>query len=108
MKRDLNVTQGSGNIFADLRLPNAEEHLLKAQIVTMIAATVKSRGLPQVAVARIIGVTQPDVSKILRGNFEGFSLERLLSFLMALGHNVKMCIEPANENYAPGHLRVAL
>lgn len=101
------VTRGSGNIFADLGLPGAEDHLLKAQIVLVIGDTIRRQGLTQAAVARRMGVAQPDVSKLLKGRFDGFSLERLLGFLLALGHGIKIEVEPASEDRRAGQLRLA-
>ncbi|MGH6960229.1 MAG: helix-turn-helix domain-containing protein [Dongiaceae bacterium] len=75
---------GSGNVFADVGLPDAELHLLKAEIVNRIDDILKERRLTQAAAARLMGISQPDVSKMLRGLFRGFSLERLLLFLAAL------------------------
>ena len=103
------VTSSSGNIFADLGLPNADEHLFKAQIVAIIDASIRGRQLTQAAAAQRMGLKQPDVSKLLKGRYEGFSLERLFYFLMMLGHELKLEVAeaPANDDYAPGHLRLA-
>ncbi len=85
---------GSGNVFKDLGLPNAEEHLVKAQLVYKIDAILKDRGLTQVQAGKLFGVPQPDVSKMLRGEFRQFSVERLLRFLVALNHDVEIVIKP--------------
>jgi len=74
---------GIRNVFKDLGLPNAEEHLVKAQLVFKIDRIMKDRGLKQVEAADLFGVRQPDVSKMLRGDFRQFSVERLLRFLVA-------------------------
>ena len=63
---------GSGNIFADIGLPNAEEHLLKAALVVQLHRLIKARKLTQTAAAKIAGIKQPDLSNILRGHFQGF------------------------------------
>jgi predicted XRE-type DNA-binding protein len=85
---------GSRNVFKDLGLPNAEEHLVKAQLVFKIDAILKDRGLTQVEAGKLFGVPQPDVSKMLRGEFRQFSVERLLRFLVALNHDVEIVIKP--------------
>ena len=85
---------GSRNVFKDLGLPNAEEHLVKAQLVYKIDIIMKERGLKQAETARILGVKQPDVSKMLRGEFRQFSVERLLRFLVALDQDVEIVIKP--------------
>ncbi len=82
MKRKKYET-GIRNVFKDLGLPNAEEHLVKAQLVFKIDRIMKDRGLEQVEAADLFGVRQPDVSKMLRGDFRQFSVERLLRFLVA-------------------------
>jgi predicted XRE-type DNA-binding protein len=85
---------GSGNVFKDLGIPNAEEHLVKAQLVFKIDTIMKDRGLKQAEAADLLGVKQPDVSKMLRGDFKQFSVERLLRFLVALDHDVEIVVRP--------------
>ena len=77
--------RGSGNVFADLRLPDADAHLLKAQLVTRIDDVVRRRGLKQAEAAKLLALSQPDVSRLLRGSFREYSMERLLRLLTALG-----------------------
>ncbi len=92
---------GSGNVFRDIGVPNAEEHLVKAQLVFKIDAILKKRGLRQVEAAELFGVRQPDVSKMLRGEFRQFSVERLLRFLVALDQDVEIVVKPhRNRNDA--------
>jgi len=85
---------GSGNVFKDLGLPNAEEHLVKAQLVFKIDTIMKKRRLKQVEAAALFGIRQPDVSKMLRGDFRQFSVERLLRFLVALDQDVHIVVKP--------------
>jgi predicted XRE-type DNA-binding protein len=85
---------GSRNVFKDLGLPNAEEHLVKAQLVFKISAILKQRRLKQVEAADLLGIRQPDVSKMLRGEFRQFSVERLLRFLVALNQDVEIVVKP--------------
>ena len=93
---------GSRNIFKDLGLPNAEEHLVKAQLVFKIDTIMKKRHLKQVEAAALFGIRQPDVSKMLRGDFRQFSVERLLRFLVALGQDVHIVVKPHyNRKNAP-------
>ena len=98
---------GSDNVFADLGLPNAEEHLVKASLVYKIDALIKQRGLKQIEAAELLGVKQPDVSKMLRGDFRQFSVERLLRFLIALGQDVEIVVKPPSKAGSPPTLRVA-
>ena len=85
---------GSGNVFKDLGIPNAEEHLVKAQLVIKIDTIMKQRRLKRAAAADLLGIKQPDVSKMLRGAFGQFSVERLLRFLVALNQDVEIVVKP--------------
>ena len=95
---------GGDNVFADIGLPNAGEHLVKAQLVVKIDRLMKERGLKQSAAAALFGVRQPDVSKMLRGDFRQFSVERLMRFLVALGQDVEIVVKPAGGSRAPSLL----
>ena len=102
-----NIEQGSGNVFADLGLPNAELHLLKADLVSSIDEIVRRRRLTQVEAARLLGLSQPDVSRLLRGNFREYSVERLLRLLMALGRDVDIVIRKPASPQNQGKLTIA-
>lgn len=91
-KKTVEVERGSGNVFADLGLPNAEEHQLKAQLVGSIHDVIRSRKLTQSAAAALLGLSQPDVSRLLRGQFRDYSLERLLRLLTALDRDVDIVV----------------
>jgi predicted XRE-type DNA-binding protein len=107
MKKKLDYEVGSGNVFADIGLPNAQEHLVKAQLVYKIDGLMKARGLKQVAAAKLFRVKQPDVSKMLRGDFRQFSVERLMRFLVALGQDVEIVVKPHRGTRQPPGLSVA-
>lgn len=107
MKKKVEFEVGSGNVFADIGLPNSEEHLIKASLVFKIDHLMKQRGLKQVEAAKLFGVTQPDVSKLLRGEFRQFSVERLLRFLVALGQDVDIVVRPHKGRRDRAQLRVA-
>jgi predicted XRE-type DNA-binding protein len=85
---------GSGNIFADLGLPNPEEHQLKAALVVQLHRLIKARKLTQTASAKLIGIKQPDLSNILRGHYQGFSIERLMRMLTAFDQDVEITVRP--------------
>jgi len=89
-RKNQTVTRGSGNIFADLGLPDADEHMLKARVVMFIDKRIAQLGLTQQAAANRMGISQSDVSKMLRGRFENFSLERLLRLVRLLGSDVEI------------------
>ena len=83
-RRVAHVTEGSGNVFADLGLPNAEQELLKAQLTLQIYAILKHSGMTQVEIAKILGVRQLQVSLLMRNRAGNFSVGRLMDFLTAL------------------------
>ncbi len=95
----------SGNVFADLGLPDAEEHLVKAGLVLKIGKTIRARGMTQAEAAAALGIDQPKVSALLLGQFRGYSVERLMRFLVALGHDVEIVVRPKRRG--PAQLRVA-
>ncbi len=98
---------GRSNVFQDIGVPNAEEHFVKAQLVFKIDRIMKKRGMKQVQAAGLFGVRQPDVSKMLHGEFRQVSVERLLRFLVALDQDVEIVVKPhRSRNNAPA-LRVA-
>ena len=95
MKKKVRVTENSGKVLADIGLPDAAEHSIKADLVLALAARIKSRGLTQTNAASLLGLAQSDVSKLLRGHFAGYSYERLFGYLIALGMNVRIEVSEA-------------
>ena len=93
MKKKIAVTRGSTNVFADLGYTNSEEMLAKAQLVSRISDLIKQRRLTQSEAATLLGVDQPNVSRLLRGQLGGFSYERLLKFLNALGCDIEIIVK---------------
>ncbi len=89
---DTRIEPGSGNVFADLGRPDAETHLLKADLVARIDQIIRERRLTQAHAADLLGISQPDVSRLLRGNFRDYSVERLLRLLTNLGRDVEITI----------------
>ena len=84
-------------MFADIGVPNAEEHFVKAKLVFKIQTIMKRRSLTQAAAAGLFGVKQPDVSKMVRGEFRQFSVERLMRFLVALNQDVEIVVRPHRD-----------
>jgi predicted XRE-type DNA-binding protein len=95
MKKKPVSTKSSGNVFADIGLPDAEVSLVKADLIINIASLIKKKGLTQAQAAKIMGIAQPDVSKLMRGHFTGFSYERIFGFLTALGEKVTIEVRQA-------------
>ena len=78
-------------------MPNAEEHLVKAQLVFKIDTILKKQRMKQTEAAALFGVRQPDISKMLRGEFRQFSVERLLRFLVKLDQDVEIVVKPHRD-----------
>jgi predicted XRE-type DNA-binding protein len=94
VKKNIDFEVGSGNVFRDIGLRNPEQHLIKAQLTLKIDRIMKKKGMKQGDAAKLFGVKQPDISKLLRGDFRQFSVERLLRFLVALGQDVEIVVKP--------------
>jgi predicted XRE-type DNA-binding protein len=91
---DVIVEESTGNVFADLGLPEADQLLAKAELVRTIRVLIERRSLTQTDAARLLGTTQPKVSDLFRGRLDGFSMERLYRFLNALGQDVQIVVRP--------------
>ena len=94
------ITTSSGNVFADMGLPDAEELHTKVRLGAAICRIVERRGLTQAQVAAALDINQPKVSALLHYKLEGFSVERLMRFLTALGHDVEIVIRPRPRAHA--------
>ena len=101
----LKQEHSTGNVFADLGLADAGEHLIKAGLVVRIDRIIRQRKLTQAAAAKLMGIDQPKISAMLGGRFRGYSVERLMRFLVALGHDVEIVVKPRRRSRA--ELRVA-
>jgi predicted XRE-type DNA-binding protein len=97
-------TKSSGNVFADLGLPDAEELRAKADLAYQIGQIIDERDLTQDEAADLLGIDQPKVSALRRGRLSGFSMERLYRFLNALGKDVEIVVRPSSQ--AQGHATV--
>ena len=108
MKEEIEVFQGSENVFVDMGLPDAEEMLVKAQLSFQINEIIKKSHMTQAKAAEILGIDQPKVSALARGKLSGFSLERLFHFLNALGRDVQIVVKPKPRSRQQAHLSVAV
>jgi predicted XRE-type DNA-binding protein len=106
-RSELDYTVSSGNVFADLGLPNPEEALAKAELANKIIELIRERRLTQVQAAKVLGVDQPKVSALLRGNLTGFSLERLMRFLLRLGQDIRITVQASPHPHAQARVLVA-
>jgi predicted XRE-type DNA-binding protein len=100
------VNASSGNVFADIGLPEPEEELTKAQLASHIRQAIKRRRLTQVAAAALMGVDQPKVSALFNGRLANFSSDRLMRLLTALGQDVDITVRTKPRNRAHGRVRV--
>jgi len=98
---------GSGNVFADLGFPNPEEEQFKADLVLQFIRAMRQRGLTQARAAKLLGVSQSNVSHLVRGHYEDFSIDRLLRFLTALGVDVEIVLTPTERAHGGTRVRVA-
>jgi len=106
-ERERDYTISSGNVFADLGLPNPEEALAKAELANKIIVLIRKRELTQVQAAKLLGVDQPKVSALLRGNLVGFSLERLMRFLLRLGQDINITVQASPRSRPQARVLVA-
>ena len=97
-------TKGSGNIFADLGLPNAEEHLLKAALIVELKRLIAQRDLTQNETAKLVEMKQPDLSKLLRGNFKLVSVEKLMRMMTAFEQDVEIRLKPHRKRGEAGRI----
>ncbi len=88
----------SGNVFADLGLENPEEELTKAKLVWEIELIIKKKRMTQVEAAKVMGINQPKVSALIRRKLDGFSVERLIHFLNALGQDIDIIVRPKPQS----------
>ena len=101
-KKKIDYELSSGNVFADIGLPNPEELLAKADLASQINDIIKEKKLTQIDAAKLLGVDQPKISLLAQGKLSGFSLERLFKFLNILGQNITIKVsktktrKPAN------------
>jgi predicted XRE-type DNA-binding protein len=93
------VKAGSGNVFRDLGFPHPERERVKARLTLQIYRLIKDRGLTQTAAGEILGIKQPHVSGLMRGQSGNFSVERLMDFLTALGQDVEITVRPTRKGH---------
>jgi predicted XRE-type DNA-binding protein len=102
---DISITPSSGNVFADLGLPDANELMIKSTLVIKINTIIEKRHLSQVQAAELLGVAQPKISALQNGKLRGFSLEKLCHMLTRLGRDVDIIVTPRKKAGA-GQVRV--
>ena len=88
------IERGSGNVFADLGMPDAAERQTKTRLALVLNRIIKDQALKQVDAARLLGVPQPKVSALVNYRLDGFSVEKLMAFIVALGRDVEIIVRP--------------
>ena len=91
------IERGTGNVFADLGLPDAGERQTKTRLALALNRIIKEQGLKQVDTAKKLGVPQPKVSALVNYRLDGFSVEKLMAFIVALGLDVEIIVRPARD-----------
>jgi predicted XRE-type DNA-binding protein len=104
MARQMKVEAGSGNIFADLGLPDAGSHLLKAQIVSELYRLTTVKKMTQAQIGKRLGITQPEVSRLFKGHFREYSIERLMEFLVSLDRDIEIVVRPRKRAGKAGRI----
>lgn len=98
--------QGTGNVYADLGREDAEEMLVKAKLATKIGEIIKARRWTQQEAANVLGLSQPKLSKMLRGQFRGISEAKMLDCLTRLGRDVQIIVGPPRRKVSVGQVEV--
>ena len=104
MVRKIEIEKGSDNIFADLGLPDAEAHFLKAQIVSEIYRLCTERKLTQFRAGILMSISQPEVSRMFKGNFREYSIDRLMGFLTSFDRDVEIVVKPRKKAGKAGRI----
>lgn len=100
-------TISSGNVYEDMGYEDSAEMRMKAKAVRVLADTISASGKTQSEVAQILGIDQPKISRILRGQFRGLSLEKILSFIIALGSNIDVTVSERHNGDSADHFNIA-
>ena len=97
---------GSGNVYADLGRDDADEMWVKAQLASKIGDILKLRKLTQQQASEILGIPQPKLSQLLRGQFRGVSEAKMMDCLTKLGRDIRIVVGPARQSHAEGSVKV--
>jgi len=104
--KGVEVEMGTGNVYADLGFADADEMLIKAQLVSKIAEIIKRKGLTQTQAAQLLGMPQPKLSNLLSGRFRGVSERRLMDCLVKLGRDVQIVVKATPRSRKVGRLSI--
>lgn len=107
MSKEIKFLEGSENVFADIGVRDSEDSLIRAKLAKQIADVIGRRRLTQTEVARILQIDQPKVSKLVRGRILGFTSDRLLKYLTALGCDASIRVSRPRRSRIRGRVMVA-
>ena len=102
----MKIEKGSGNVYADLSMAEANEMFMKGQLAAKISEIIRERNWTQQEAAKVLGMTQPKLSKMLRGQFRGISEAKMLEYLARLGRHVQIVVGPACQSDSSGRIEV--
>jgi len=102
---EIEVTHGTGNVFADLGMPDAADRQTKTRLAFEVNKIIKARKLKQADAGQLLGIPQSKISAVVNYRLDGFSVERLMGFLTALDQDVEIMIRPSRSHGA-GHVSV--
>ena len=105
-KSEISVEEGSGNVFADLGVPNPEQEKLKAGLNLQIYQIIKKRALTQAEAGEILGIKQPMVSLLMRNRSGSFSLAKLMDFLTKLDLDIEITVKPKPRKAPTGRVSI--
>jgi len=100
------MIEGSGNVFEDVGMPDPVDWLARAELAMLIGDILHKRRLTQVQAARVLGTTQPKVCDLLAGRLGGFSIQRLMKYLLALDHDVQIVVQPRDMSNLSSRITV--
>jgi predicted XRE-type DNA-binding protein len=103
-KARIEIHETKSNIFADLGLPDADTHFLKAQIVAELYRLVTARKLTQSKAGSVMGISQPEVSRLFKGHFREYSVERLMAFLTQFDQDIEIVVKPRRKTGTRGQI----
>ena len=107
-RRDVEITTGSGNVFADLDLPDPDLYLAKAELARVIRQTVREHGWTQREAAEELGISESDVSELIRGKLRRFSLDRIERYLLSLNYDIEIRVRARGVRRTPARTSVVV
>jgi predicted XRE-type DNA-binding protein len=102
----IEIEKSSGNVYADLGMADAEDMRVKAQLASKISEIVQARRWTQQQAADVLGISQPKLSQLMRGQFRGISEAKMLELLARLGRNIQIVVGPARRSAKAGRVEV--